>query len=275
MGPDPRRRSQSMEPSGPLDQTWGPGSEAADEGDQRYYTSGLTATTSIALNASRPLFADERVRRAVASAIDREDLTSPVGRAHADRGPGPRHAGRWPRRRRRDPSRERGRRTGAHGRCGGRRPRSWASTPRVPSVPPRTSTSARRSLRSGSACSHDRSTDRDTEFDMFAIWWGTTVRSPRRRDVPVASGGRRHPAGLAPSGCVRRGAGPPGPADRRGARTPRARSRSASRTRWCPPSRTARERTSAFFSPRLGCRSFPPFGFGVDLAALCLADATG
>ncbi|CAN5332544.1 hypothetical protein BH18ACT14_BH18ACT14_01880 [soil metagenome] len=26
------------------------------------------------------------------------------------------------------------------------------------------------------------------------------------------------------------------------------------------------------FSPRLGCRVFPPFGFGVDLAALCLAE---
>ena len=25
-----------------------------------------------------------------------------------------------------------------------------------------------------------------------------------------------------------------------------------------------------FFSPRLGCKVFPPFGFGVDLAALCL-----
>jgi hypothetical protein len=33
-----------------------------------------------------------------------------------------------------------------------------------------------------------------------------------------------------------------------------------------------RPMTSAFFSPRLGCRSFPPFGFGVDLASLCLTD---
>ena len=36
-----------------------------------------------------------------------------------------------------------------------------------------------------------------------------------------------------------------------------------------------REPTSAFFSPRLGCRAFPPFGFGVDLAALCIVNATG
>ena len=26
--------------------------------------------------------------------------------------------------------------------------------------------------------------------------------------------------------------------------------------------------------PRLGCRTFPPFGFGVDLAALCLVDGS-
>jgi hypothetical protein len=25
-----------------------------------------------------------------------------------------------------------------------------------------------------------------------------------------------------------------------------------------------------FFSPKLGCRVFPPMGYGVDLAALCL-----
>lgn len=29
--------------------------------------------------------------------------------------------------------------------------------------------------------------------------------------------------------------------------------------------------TREFFSPRLGCRIFPPFGYGVDLAALCPA----
>jgi hypothetical protein len=27
---------------------------------------------------------------------------------------------------------------------------------------------------------------------------------------------------------------------------------------------------TAFLSPRLGCRVFPPLGYGIDLAALCL-----
>jgi len=30
--------------------------------------------------------------------------------------------------------------------------------------------------------------------------------------------------------------------------------------------------TAEFFSPRLGCRVFPPLGFGVDLASLCLVE---
>jgi hypothetical protein len=30
-----------------------------------------------------------------------------------------------------------------------------------------------------------------------------------------------------------------------------------------------------FLSPRLGCRVFPPLGFGVDLAALCVSDPGG
>src|SRR5215211_1743291 len=31
---------------------------------------------------------------------------------------------------------------------------------------------------------------------------------------------------------------------------------------------------TGFLSPRLSCRVFPPFGYGVDLAALCLDDET-
>jgi hypothetical protein len=29
---------------------------------------------------------------------------------------------------------------------------------------------------------------------------------------------------------------------------------------------------TALLSPRLGCRVFPPLGYGIDLAALCLND---
>jgi hypothetical protein len=42
-------------------------------------------------------------------------------------------------------------------------------------------------------------------------------------------------------------------------------------TRQVPATAFAYQANGQFFSPRLGCRIFPPFGYGVDLAALCLA----
>ena len=109
----------AMDPNGPLDQAWGAGSDAAAAGDQRYYDSGLTTTATIALNASRPLFADERVRRAVAAAIDRAELASLWDGLHAHRGPGPRHGGRRRPRSGPNPRRRPGGRAGADGRGSG------------------------------------------------------------------------------------------------------------------------------------------------------------
>jgi len=37
-----------------------------------------------------------------------------------------------------------------------------------------------------------------------------------------------------------------------------------------PMTAFANQVNGQFFSPQLGCRVFPPFGYGVDLAALCL-----
>jgi hypothetical protein len=37
-----------------------------------------------------------------------------------------------------------------------------------------------------------------------------------------------------------------------------------------PATAFAYQANGQFLSPRLGCRIFPPFGYGVDLAALCL-----
>jgi hypothetical protein len=41
-------------------------------------------------------------------------------------------------------------------------------------------------------------------------------------------------------------------------------------TEQVPATAFAYQVNGQFFSPRLGCRIFPPFGYGVDLAALCL-----
>jgi peptide/nickel transport system substrate-binding protein len=69
----------SMDPGGVLDAAWGSESDAAKDGDQRYYAPGGPGTASIALNAGRPLFADARVRRAVSLAVSRRDLADEVG----------------------------------------------------------------------------------------------------------------------------------------------------------------------------------------------------
>jgi len=66
--------SPELDPGGPLDQRWGPGSSAASEGDQRYFLTPRFGTGFIAFNSSRGIFADERVRRAAALAIDRDAL---------------------------------------------------------------------------------------------------------------------------------------------------------------------------------------------------------
>jgi YVTN family beta-propeller protein len=53
---------------------YGPGSPAASDGHQRYFVNPTLALGYLALNASRPLFADVRLRRAVNYAIDRRAL---------------------------------------------------------------------------------------------------------------------------------------------------------------------------------------------------------
>ncbi len=57
-----------------LDQRWGPGSGAASQGDQRFVAAPLPETTFLLFNAGRGLFADRDVRRAAALALNRRAL---------------------------------------------------------------------------------------------------------------------------------------------------------------------------------------------------------
>ncbi len=57
-----------------LAQRYGPGSPAAKAGHQRYFSDPLLLTYFLALNTSRPLFANVNLRRAVNYAIDRTAL---------------------------------------------------------------------------------------------------------------------------------------------------------------------------------------------------------
>jgi DNA-binding SARP family transcriptional activator/ABC-type transport system substrate-binding protein len=60
-----------------------PGTEAARSAGSRYRLTPNNWTEGLALNARRPLFADLRMRRAVAYALDRSDLAAALGRGIA------------------------------------------------------------------------------------------------------------------------------------------------------------------------------------------------
>jgi YVTN family beta-propeller protein len=62
-----------------LAKRYGPGSEAAALGEQRYFVNPVLALDYIALNTSRPLFSSPRLRRAVNYAVDRRALAAQGG----------------------------------------------------------------------------------------------------------------------------------------------------------------------------------------------------
>ena len=73
----------ALEPGGLVDRRWGAETSAAP-GDQRYFLTPESATRFIAFNASRGIFAEARVRRAAALAIDRGTLAAAWGALPTD-----------------------------------------------------------------------------------------------------------------------------------------------------------------------------------------------
>jgi YVTN family beta-propeller protein len=69
-----------------LESEYGPGSKAAKEGHQQYIINAADATRYLHMNASRPLFANVRLRRAVNFVIDRPALVA-QGRRFAEGNP--------------------------------------------------------------------------------------------------------------------------------------------------------------------------------------------
>jgi len=268
----------AMDPGGPVDQAWGSGSDSAIEGDQRYYASGLTLTATIALNAGRPPFADERVRRAVVAALERSEMAAvwngfvatdvlvpdtlsgglevsdPLPAADLDAARGLIDAA--------DvgdvvmaiePGCTECERLFEHVRD--------ALAPLGIQVRAGSFDETYGDLHSGHA-----------RFDMIPLWIGvdfpdgaTFLSNMLGGDIPPDWLPRGVLAAVEHLQGLRTG-------EREGATHDLA----ERLTRDVVPAVAyGREVTTAFFSPRLGCRAFPPFGFGVDLAALCLTDATG
>ena len=70
----------TLNPGGPIDQQWGAGSSNAAKGDQRYFAvPNGTWGNYLLFNAGRPLFSHRNVREAVAYALDRPSLAQAEG----------------------------------------------------------------------------------------------------------------------------------------------------------------------------------------------------
>jgi class 3 adenylate cyclase/ABC-type transport system substrate-binding protein/glutamine cyclotransferase len=68
---------EGLEPYGPVDEEWGPESDAAASGDQRWFHPMGTDIDAVALNPDDPLLADRTIREAVGLALDEVALAEP------------------------------------------------------------------------------------------------------------------------------------------------------------------------------------------------------
>jgi ABC-type oligopeptide transport system substrate-binding subunit len=157
-------------PGGPLESQWGPDSDAAANGDQRWFGEPFPGIDALAFNAGRPAFSNPDVRRAAAVALDRSDLAA-----------------------------------------------VFNESPTAALLPPA------QSGQSGQAGPEPFTLD------------GPDVQEGLARSTAAVSLATRLAAEDLPA------------------------------TGFAIPE------NGQFFSDRLGCRTFPPFGYGVDLAALCVA----
>jgi ABC-type transport system substrate-binding protein/class 3 adenylate cyclase len=260
-----------LDPGGPIDQRWGPESGAGEEAPT-YVPAARPHTGFIAFNAGRGIFADPDVRRAAALALDRSALAAVYAQTPTD----------------------------------GFLPPSVPGTdPTEGSVPEPDLGQARRLMkgRSGSAmmpifdgcdpCLTEAQIVRDdlarigidvrirqiSNFDAVfepgadydLLDWGTEFFYPDPASFLVQMLLRDLPAAWLPDG-VREDV------ERVSEMSGQARHDAATRlahrleTEDIPLIAVGVAHVGTVLGPRLGCRTFPPFGFGVDLAALCLVD---
>ena len=75
----------ALKPGGPVDQRYGASSQAASEGNQRYFLQPLSGTDFIAFNPKSSVFSDPDVRRAVNYALDRPAMAAVYDEIPSDR----------------------------------------------------------------------------------------------------------------------------------------------------------------------------------------------
>jgi DNA-binding SARP family transcriptional activator/ABC-type transport system substrate-binding protein len=257
-----------LDPSGAVDRRWGPGSTAAARGDQRYFLTPQGATRFIAFNGSRGIFADARVRRAAALAIDRSALAAAWGALPTDQLLSPA----LPHYRNRElyplSASIAKARTLMEGRAGNA----------LMAIPSRCDqcTKAAHVVRRNLATVGIKVTIRKLEEPGAAIDSGTSfdlldVRT--ELPYPDAASFLAHTLDDLPSGWVPAGvrARVNGVARMSGAGRQAAATSLADRlaTVEVPVAAYGTPQTSQVIGPRIGCRVFSPFAYGLDLAAAC------
>jgi DNA-binding SARP family transcriptional activator/ABC-type transport system substrate-binding protein len=263
----------ALEPGGLIDRRWGPKS-AATGGDQRYFLTPESATRLIAFNGSRGIFADVRIRRAAALALDRGALAAAWGALPTDQllspaFPGYRNRELYPL----SPSIAKARAV-MNGRGGN-------ALMAIPAGCDQCTEAAHVVRRNLAAVGLDV-TIRKVDDLGAALGSGATFDLVDLRTglpYPDSASFLAHMLHELPSGWVLPGvrtqmegvAGMSG--DGRQAAAASIADRLA--TVEVPMAAYGIPQTSQFIGPRIGCRVFSPFAYGLDLAAMCARGQSG
>jgi ABC-type oligopeptide transport system substrate-binding subunit len=259
----------ALEPGGLVDRRWGAESPAAPD-KQQFFLTPQSATRFIAFNGNRGIFADARVRRAAALAIDRSALAAAWGALPTDQLLSPA----LPQYRNRELYPLSASVARARALIKGRR--SGNALMAIPTGCDQC-TEAAHVVRRNLATVGINVTIRELD-DL-----GAAIESGARFDLLDTSTALPYPDSASflarmfddiPSGWVPAGvrARVEGLADMSGNRRQAAAGSVADRlaTEEVPVAAYGTPQTSQFISPRIGCRVLSPFANGLDLAAACI-----
>jgi DNA-binding SARP family transcriptional activator/ABC-type oligopeptide transport system substrate-binding subunit len=258
-----------LDPGGALAQRWGAASAATASGGQRYFLAPLAATRFIAFNTQRGIFAEPRVRRAASLVLDRSALAAVWGDAPTDQLLSP----------------------------------ALPGSRRAETTPPAPSTAKAEALMNGrtghvvmpvlAGCARCSQTAHLVQNSLATIAIYVRIENIRSTRQAFSHGGsfdlldskaeilypdsasfltqvlESIPRGWEPADArmkINRVANRSG--DHRQSAAAKLAQRLSSNDVLLAAYSTPQ--TSEFLSPRLGCRIFSPFGYGVDLSALCL-----
>jgi DNA-binding SARP family transcriptional activator len=262
-----------LDPGGLVDQQWGTGSAAAANGDQRYFLTPEFGTRFIAFNSSRGVFSDPRLRKAAALSLDRDALAAAWSEVPTDQLlPAALRSGRE-----QDLRSLSGSVQEARGLMRGRAGRAVMAIPSGCDHCTQAAQLVRADLaaigievRIRELGDLDKAVRRGAEFDLVDVDSGVLYPDAGSYLAQMA---RDTPRGWLPSG-VRRKIEGLSKLDGDARQTAAGRLAEELAAHEVPVAAYSSPQTSQFIGPAIGCRVFTSFGYGLDLAALCLNGST-